>query len=112
MSAAGQKRKWPGLSRMSGLPSRADIVRPSLAANFDEFAVRINCGNAAFRGQFDNRRATGDVLEFFRYHERIRSILFHRLEDALVLCLVEGAAQQSSHVAAVPSAVMKSRRRI
>ena len=64
-------------------------------ANFDIFAERINCGNAAFRGQFDNRRTMDAVLGFIRYHERIRSILFHRSEDALVLCLVKSAAQDS-----------------
>ena len=30
------------------------------SANFDEFAERINCGNPAFRRQFDNRRTIGE----------------------------------------------------
>src|SRR5712675_1694223 len=60
-------------------------------ASFDKIADRINCGDPAFRRPFDNRRTIGAVLGFIRYHEPIRSILFHRSEDALVLCLVKSA---------------------
>lgn len=65
------------------------------SAELNKFAKRINCGNPAFRGPFDNRCTIGDVLNFIRYEERICSIFLHRPEDWLVLCLVECAAQQS-----------------
>jgi hypothetical protein len=41
---------------------------------FDIFAERINCGYSPCRGQFDNRRSTGEVLGFIGYHERTCSI--------------------------------------
>ena len=58
------------------------------SASFDEFTDWIDCGNPAFRRQFDNRCTIGGVLGLFRYHECIRSILFQRREDALVRSLV------------------------
>src|SRR6266516_6686618 len=65
------------------------------SATFHKFAERINCGNPAFRCQFDNCRSIGDMFRFFRYHERIHTILSYLCEDALVLCLVKSGAQHS-----------------
>ena len=61
------------------------------ASEFDVLAERINCGNAAFRRQFDEQPTISEVHGFFGHQKRIHSILLHRIKDALVLCLVNGA---------------------